>query len=112
MISHFHADHVNGLLTEDNKLAFPNAEVLVPSVEWKFWTDDGEMSRASEGRMATLFKNNRRVFDALNRKVTQYDWNKEIATRALPRLRRWGTRWVILRLSSRRAPEKSTSNRT
>jgi glyoxylase-like metal-dependent hydrolase (beta-lactamase superfamily II) len=79
VISHFHYDHVNGLLTEDNKLAFPNAEVMVPSVEWKFWTDDGEMSRAPAGRMADLFKNNRRVFDALNRKVTQYDWNKEVA---------------------------------
>src|SRR3984893_3777958 len=79
VISHFHYDHVNGLLTEDNKLAFPNAEVMVPAVEWKFWTDDGEMSRASAGRMADLFKNNRRVFDALNRKVTQYDWNKEVA---------------------------------
>jgi glyoxylase-like metal-dependent hydrolase (beta-lactamase superfamily II) len=79
VISHFHGDHVNGLLTADNKLAFPNAEVKVPAVEWKFWTDDGEMSRAPEGRMAGLFKNNRRVFDALNRNVTQYDWNREVA---------------------------------
>lgn len=79
VISHFHFDHVNGLLTADNKLAFPNAEVKVPAIEWKFWTDDGEMSRAPEGRMASLFKNNRRVFDALNRNVTQYDWNKEVA---------------------------------
>jgi glyoxylase-like metal-dependent hydrolase (beta-lactamase superfamily II) len=79
VISHFHGDHVNGLLTADNKLAFPNAEVKVPAVEWKYWTDDGEMSRAPEGRMTGLFKNNRRVFDALNRNVTQYDWNKEVA---------------------------------
>jgi glyoxylase-like metal-dependent hydrolase (beta-lactamase superfamily II) len=84
VISHFHGDHVNGLLTADNKLAFPNAEVLVPAVEWKFWTDDGEMSRAPEGRMATQFKNNRRVFDALNRKVTQYDWNREVAPGIVP----------------------------
>jgi glyoxylase-like metal-dependent hydrolase (beta-lactamase superfamily II) len=84
VISHFHFDHVNGLLTPDNKLAFPNAEVMVPAVEWKFWTDDGEMSRAPEGRMSDLFKNNRRVFDALNRKVTQYDWNKEVAPGITP----------------------------
>jgi glyoxylase-like metal-dependent hydrolase (beta-lactamase superfamily II) len=79
IISHFHGDHVNGLLDADNKLAFPNAEVLVPAVEWKFWMDDGEMSRASPGRMAGLFKNNRRIFDALGRKVTPYQWDKEIA---------------------------------
>jgi len=80
VISHFHGDHVNGLLTADNQPAFPNAEVLVPAVEWKFWMDDGEMSRASNERMAGLFKNNRRVFEAgLKKKVTPYDWGKEVA---------------------------------
>ena len=78
VISHFHGDHVNGLLDASGKLAYPNAEVLVPAAEWKFWMDDGEMSRAPAGRMADLFKGNRRVFDALGRKVTQYDWNKDI----------------------------------
>ena len=29
IISHFHGDHINGLLAADNKPAFPNAEVLV-----------------------------------------------------------------------------------
>ncbi|CAN5308567.1 MBL fold metallo-hydrolase [soil metagenome] len=80
VISHFHGDHVNGLLTADNQLAFPNAEVLVPAVEWTYWMDDGEMSRASGDRMAGLFKNNRRVFEAgLKKKVTPYEWGKEVA---------------------------------
>src|SRR5262249_55698756 len=30
IISHYHGDHVNGLLRADNSLAFPNAEILVP----------------------------------------------------------------------------------
>jgi glyoxylase-like metal-dependent hydrolase (beta-lactamase superfamily II) len=79
VISHFHADHVNGLLMADNTPAFPNAEIKVPEVEWMFWMDDGEMSRASKGRMSELFQNNRRVFDALGRKVTPYVWDKEVA---------------------------------
>src|ERR1700704_470201 len=62
IISHYHGDHVNGLLKADNSLAFPNAEILVPAKEHKFWMDDGEMSRAPKGRMEGLFKNNRRVF--------------------------------------------------
>jgi glyoxylase-like metal-dependent hydrolase (beta-lactamase superfamily II) len=78
VISHFHADHVNGLLMPDNSKVFPNAEIMVPENEWKFWMDDGEMSRASKGRMTELFANNRRVFDALGRKVTVYAWDKEI----------------------------------
>ena len=80
VISHFHTDHVNGLLAADGTPAFPNAEVLVPATEWKFWMDDGEMSRAPAGRMAGLFKNNRNIFEAgLKKKVTPYEWGKEVA---------------------------------
>ena len=78
VISHFHADHVNGLLTADNKPAFPKAEIMVPQAEWNFWMDDGEMGRAPAGRMSDLFQNNRRVFDALERKVTPYAWAREV----------------------------------
>jgi glyoxylase-like metal-dependent hydrolase (beta-lactamase superfamily II) len=80
VISHFHGDHVNGLLTADGAPAFPNAEVLVPATEWKYWMDDGEMSRATGERMQGLFKNNRRVFEAgLKKKVTPYEWGKDVA---------------------------------
>jgi glyoxylase-like metal-dependent hydrolase (beta-lactamase superfamily II) len=78
VISHFHADHVNGLLAADNSPAFPNAEIKVPENEWTFWMDDGEMSRAPKGRMSELFHNNRRVFDALGRNVTRYAWEDEV----------------------------------
>jgi glyoxylase-like metal-dependent hydrolase (beta-lactamase superfamily II) len=78
VISHFHADHVNGLLAADNARAFPNAEIKVPAVEWSFWMNDEEMARAPQGRMADLFKNNRRVFDRLERKVTVYEWDSEV----------------------------------
>jgi glyoxylase-like metal-dependent hydrolase (beta-lactamase superfamily II) len=80
VISHFHGDHVNGLVTADGAPAFPNAEVLVPATEWKFWMDEGEMSRAPAGRMQALFKNNRSIFEAsLKKKVTPYEWGKEVA---------------------------------
>ena len=80
IISHFHGDHINGLLTADNKSAYPNAEIMVPSAEWKFWLDDGEMSKGTGNPiLENNFKNARRVFDALGRKVTPYDADKEIA---------------------------------
>lgn len=78
VISHFHGDHVNGLLDAEGKPAFPKAEIAVPEIEWAFWMDDGEMSRAPAGRMADLFRNNRRIFDALGRKVARYGWDKEV----------------------------------
>ncbi|MBF9233833.1 MBL fold metallo-hydrolase [Microvirga alba] len=79
VISHFHGDHVNGLLTADGERAFPNAEILAPSREWSFWMNDDEMRRASTDRMKGLFANNRRIFDRLRRQVTLYDWDDEIA---------------------------------
>jgi glyoxylase-like metal-dependent hydrolase (beta-lactamase superfamily II) len=79
VISHFHTDHINGLLTPDGTPAFANAEILVPAPEWKYFMDDGEMSRAPAGRMQDIFNNTRRVFNALGRKVTPYEWGKEVA---------------------------------
>jgi len=79
IISHYHGDHMNGLLKADNSLAFPNAEILVPAKEHNYWMDDGEMSRAPKGRIEGLFKNSRRVFsgDVLKRLRT-YEWDKEV----------------------------------
>ena len=80
IISHFHGDHINGLITADNKPAFPNAEVMVPAGEWKFWNDDGEMSKATGNALVEgNFKNVKRVFGALGSKVTQYEPGKEVA---------------------------------
>jgi glyoxylase-like metal-dependent hydrolase (beta-lactamase superfamily II) len=79
IISHFHLDHINGLLTADNKPAFPNAEIAVPATEWKFWSDDGNMSRAPAGSPVEFnFKNFRRVFNIFGNKVTLYEPNKEV----------------------------------
>lgn len=78
IISHFHGDHINGLLTADNKPAFPNAEIMVPAPEWAYWMDDGAMSRAAAG-LQNNFKNAWRVFGALGNKVMKYEDNKELA---------------------------------
>jgi glyoxylase-like metal-dependent hydrolase (beta-lactamase superfamily II) len=80
IISHYHPDHVNGLVMADGSLGFANAEILVPATEHKYWMDDGEMSRAPAGRMEGLFKNNRRVFSGdVIKRVKTYDAGKEIA---------------------------------
>jgi glyoxylase-like metal-dependent hydrolase (beta-lactamase superfamily II) len=79
LISHFHADHVSGLLTADSKPAFPNAEIMVPAAEWKYWTDEGEASRAPEG-LKGGFANVKRIFGALSNKVTQFEGGKEVVS--------------------------------
>ena len=79
IISHFHGDHINGLITADNKPSFPNAEILVPAPEWKYFMDDGEMAKQTTERMKGVFAGARKVFDALGRKVTPYEAGKEVA---------------------------------
>jgi glyoxylase-like metal-dependent hydrolase (beta-lactamase superfamily II) len=79
IISHYHGDHFNGLIKADGSLAFPNAEILVPAVEHKFWMDDGEMGRAAKPRVVFGFKNTRRVFAGeVLKRVRTYEWDKEV----------------------------------
>ncbi|MBN8916384.1 MAG: MBL fold metallo-hydrolase [Rhizobiales bacterium] len=78
VISHFHQDHINGLLAADGTPAFPKAQLMVPEREWAFWMDDGQMSRAPDGLKAG-FQNVRRVFKPFEGKVERYAWDKEVA---------------------------------
>ena len=51
LISHFHPDHIFGLMEKDtNKPMFPNAELVISDVEYKFWTDPGVIDRLPEAR--------------------------------------------------------------
>ena len=39
IMSHFHSDHIFGLMAKDtNAQTFPEAEIIVPAAEYKFWT--------------------------------------------------------------------------
>ena len=78
IISHFHGDHVSGLVALDGGPAFPNAEITVPANEWSFWMDDGERARATPGRMERLFEYNRIVFGPLAERVVTHVWDEEV----------------------------------
>jgi glyoxylase-like metal-dependent hydrolase (beta-lactamase superfamily II) len=79
IISHYHGDHINGLLRADKSLAFPNAEILVPANEHQFYMDDGNMGRATKGRIEDVFKNARRVISGeVLKRLRTYEWDKEV----------------------------------
>jgi hypothetical protein len=40
LLSHLHPDHTNGIRAADGSMAFPNAEIMAPAVDWAFWTSD------------------------------------------------------------------------
>jgi glyoxylase-like metal-dependent hydrolase (beta-lactamase superfamily II) len=76
IISHFHADHIFGLMTKapENKAVFPNAVVHVPAVEYKFWMDPG-IERLPEARRP-LAKRAQEMFPLM--KVQIFDGDKEV----------------------------------
>ncbi|RWM23134.1 MAG: MBL fold metallo-hydrolase [Mesorhizobium sp.] len=51
MISHFHPDHVWGLMEKGtNAPVFPNAELIVNATEYNWWTDPSRLAKLPEGR--------------------------------------------------------------
>jgi glyoxylase-like metal-dependent hydrolase (beta-lactamase superfamily II) len=76
LISHFHADHINGIRDKDGGMVFPNAEIHVPAPEWAYWMDDANMMKVRESaRPAWL--NVRRIFRDIAAKVQRFENGKE-----------------------------------
>ncbi|TPK91552.1 MULTISPECIES: MBL fold metallo-hydrolase [unclassified Mesorhizobium] len=51
LISHFHPDHVWGLMEKGtNNPVFPNAELIVNATEYNWWTDPSRLAKLPEGR--------------------------------------------------------------
>lgn len=70
IISHFHGDHINGLLNAAGGAAFPNAEVIVPAREWAWWSEPGNETRSPEGQRPN-FANMIRRFAPYQGKIRQ-----------------------------------------
>ncbi|WP_439594311.1 MBL fold metallo-hydrolase [Falsiroseomonas sp.] len=77
VFSHFHGDHVGGLLNADGTPAFPNAELVVPAAEWAWWTEAGNESRSPEAQRGT-FANVARRFGPYQGKVRQVAGDAEV----------------------------------
>jgi len=77
VLSHFHRDHINGLRAQSGALNFPNAQILVPDVEWSFWTDASNREAAPEGLRGN-FDNVARVLGPEADKVRGFAWGDEV----------------------------------
>jgi len=82
VFTHFHGDHVGGLLDAAGNAAFPRARVVVPEREWAFWMDESQASRAPEA-MRPAFANVRRRFAPYESRIERVADGAEI----LPGLR-------------------------
>jgi glyoxylase-like metal-dependent hydrolase (beta-lactamase superfamily II) len=79
LISHFHPDHIDGIKTKDGAKIFPNAEIAVPELEWNFWMDDANMSKAV-GAVKRYFLNARRIFKDIAGEVRRFKPGSEVAS--------------------------------
>ena len=79
IMSHLHPDHTNGIRSAGGGLAFPNAEIKVPALDWAFWMSDANMARAPNDTMKDYFANAHKVYAGLGDRVTKYDWGQEVA---------------------------------
>ncbi len=77
VVSHFHGDHISGLTNAEGLRAFPNAEVVVPQTEWRFWTDGGNATRSPE-RQRGNFANTARRFQVYDGRVRVIRDNAEV----------------------------------
>ena len=79
LMSHLHPDHTNGIRAADNSMAFPNAEIMVPAKDWDFWTSEENAAKAESNQMMkNYFANVKKIYTGIEKKVTKYDWDKEV----------------------------------
>src|SRR5258708_10061746 len=43
VFSHAHIDHIGGVVGEDGKAPFPNAQYYIAQTDFDYWTDEGKM---------------------------------------------------------------------
>ena len=78
LISHCHPDHIFGLMEKDtNAPVFPNAEILISDVEYKWWNDPAVFDKLPDDRKP-LAKRIQSVFPNW-KNITQISGEKEVA---------------------------------
>jgi glyoxylase-like metal-dependent hydrolase (beta-lactamase superfamily II) len=78
VLTHCHADHVVGLTTAQDVAAFPNAELIVPEGEWRYWTDRSNENGAP-ARQRTHFGVVARRFGPYAARTCQVAEGQEVA---------------------------------
>jgi len=78
LVSHFHADHINGIRDKDGRKVFPNAEITVSAAEWAYWMDEARLNAAPQ-TARTAFLNARRIFADIAGQVRRFEPGREVA---------------------------------
>ena len=50
VVTHFHPDHISGLMTKENAQNYESVQIIVPEAEYKFWADPGVLANLPEAQ--------------------------------------------------------------
>lgn len=73
VMSHFHGDHIGGLIEPSGAAKYPQAAIIVPETEWRFWTDASNETRSPEYQRGTFANTARRFAPYKDRVQTLAD---------------------------------------
>ena len=74
VITHFHGDHINGILDNNGKANFPTARYVAWKTEWDYWTSDEKMMDMDEQWRARMQPR----FDMMNQNLVLMTGENEI----------------------------------
>lgn len=74
ILSHFHGDHINGLVNTDGNLNFPNARYVCARDEYNGWLSEEAMAKFPEDRLKSIKEHILPIKD----KLTLVDYGEEI----------------------------------
>jgi glyoxylase-like metal-dependent hydrolase (beta-lactamase superfamily II) len=77
IFTHFHADHITGLTTADDKPVFAKAELIAPKAEWDYWMSEENAAKAPEA-MKGAFANVRKRFEPYKARTRQISGDGEV----------------------------------
>lgn len=76
LLTHFHGDHIGGLLNESGQKVFPNAKILSSRAEQSYWLDYDTMLANPE--KLSGFEAARKLAEVYGEKFLAFDFNKNI----------------------------------
>jgi len=76
IVTHFHPDHIFGLMTKENAQLYDKIDIIVPAAEYKSWTDTAVTSKLPEARQG-LAKRIQATFPGW-KNIKQFSGDKDV----------------------------------
>ncbi|WP_319529569.1 MBL fold metallo-hydrolase [uncultured Cohaesibacter sp.] len=85
LVTHMHPDHISETIDANGNAVFPNAELIVPELDFSYWHDDAAMA-AAPNALKPFFTGARLAAKAYAKRTTQISGEAEVlpGVRSMP----------------------------